>query len=884
MDDPETEDWLSKAKHRAAKPNILPYLEETGDIAEEQVQRIIDDPETEDWLAKKGNYTKSELKGILADPETQRWLAKKGSCIEDAPTNPSLVLEILDDPETEEWLAKRNECTSTAQTEASSAAAELPGSLARQPAPSVETQPGAYSGAPGEGLQRRDNLQFSHVGILPDVEAEVQENNEQLASLSREELAEAMPVQDDPLHDMEAQLVDMAAVERRLTEAKKTKRRQLLGMALFLLVLLVAIALVFVTQKQDEKAGLLLSPTAAPTAVQSQFPSFAPSGALDALMEGLPKSTLASLESISTPQWRAFNWLDNHPNITDVEEWRKQQLFALVTFFYAIGGEAWPQGVKDEWLRHDKLECFWYSSMFGQMGEDGKLIENTAYQDKGWGDPCNEKNEFQNLGFFLFDMSQQKAQLPPEITLLTSLRSINLAWNDINGTLAEFLPHGLDQCSNLTHLSLQGNYLTGAMPSQLGQVTSMTHLDFRLNELTGPVPSELGLMTNLSLLDIGQNNLTDPVPSELGLMEKITVLFLNRNMITGPIPSDLGQLTSMQGLSLADNRLTGRIPSVLRDIVVLSMDSNSITGSIPSQLGQMNATWLHLSSNRLTGLVPSELALMTILKTLELTNNLLTGTVPLELGDLAANGSLLTLNLANNSLSGSIPEALCSLGLFGMSGWNGLLFDCSNQLCGCCWCPCPGINYTGECQSHSSQFQPSEDDEDWPGAFPSRPNAVTINARTDEYPEEITLEWSTLEGTGLWQTLDTHQPANATSIHSYTELVDTDNLYRVQIIDAYGDGTCCGSGLGWFTITSSTPSNDHTEGSVIWEATGDALESSLDVYIRIDSNGTAQEVAYAFLEEEDNVIGDNITLSVMPDALMWTPTNSSTGNVEDTMG
>lgn len=177
----------------------------------------------------------------------------------------------------------------------------------------------------------------------------------------------------------------------------------------------------------------------------------------------------------------------------------------------------------------------------------------------------------------------------------------------------------------------------------------------------------------------------------------------------------------------------------------------------------------------------------------------------------------------------------------------GLSCDCNEKLCGCCWCPCSGDNYSDICPLHPLTFEPSEDDEDCPGEFSASFNnsvAITINIRTDDYPEDTTFQWSIKEESGLREILDDQSPTNASAVNNYTHDIDAESLYRLQLFDGYGDGTCCESGLGWFTMTSSTPSDEHDEGSVVREVTGDDLVSSLDVFIWVDSQGNALVLQY----------------------------------------
>lgn len=138
--------------------------------------------------------------------------------------------------------------------------------------------------------------------------------------------------------------------------------------------------------------------------------------------------------------------------------------------------------------------------------------------------------------------------------------------------------------------------------------------------------------------------------------------------------------------------------------------------------------------------------------------------------------------------------------------------------------------------------------EEWPGQFPTPPagngsNAITINIRTDDYPEETSFEWSRrdVEEPSLWGIiLESGNLTDSHSLHSYTMEVEPDSLYRFLILDSFGDGIA----NGWITITNSTPSILHFGGSVIWEAPGDLLVSFLDVFVWVDPDGHTHNVEY----------------------------------------
>lgn len=89
---------------------------------------------------------------------------------------------------------------------------------------------------------------------------------------------------------------------------------------------------------------------------------------------------------------------------------------------------------------------------------------------------------------------------------------------------------------------------------------------------------------------------------------------------------------------------------------------------------------LLLNTNQLVGSLPTELGLLHLLEDLRVQDNVLLGdSIPSEVSALAPLGYLQRMNLKNTSLVGTVSEELCTIPF--------MLFDCSDDLCGCeCEC------------------------------------------------------------------------------------------------------------------------------------------------------------------------------------------------------
>ena len=188
----------------------------------------------------------------------------------------------------------------------------------------------------------------------------------------------------------------------------------------------------------------------------------------------------------------------------------------------------------------------------------------------------------------------------------TPQRVTNLRlWNEsLNGTI----PAELSRLTGLKALYLAFNQLTGTIPAELGTMTGLTHLGLMNNRLTGQIPAELRNLTDLRQFALQNNQLTGTIPAWLGSLPQLRILNLQGNRMTGPIPAELGRLSELWQLLIFGNQLTGTIPAELGNLNLLQevrLDDNQLTGSIPSSFSSLTKlTLLYLAGNTLTGCIP----------------------------------------------------------------------------------------------------------------------------------------------------------------------------------------------------------------------------------------------------------------------------------------
>ena len=141
------------------------------------------------------------------------------------------------------------------------------------------------------------------------------------------------------------------------------------------------------------------------------------------------------------------------------------------------------------------------------------------------------------------------------------------------------------------------------MPVQIGMLTDLQHLILRGNQLTGNIPVEIRTLTNLITFDLGFNNLTGTIPSQIGQLLNLEYLFIGSgSLLTGTIPPELGQLTKLKIIALDENQLSGALPEGfgnLHDLNLLFLQGNQLS-SLPDLSSLENLNLLNCSNNHLT--------------------------------------------------------------------------------------------------------------------------------------------------------------------------------------------------------------------------------------------------------------------------------------------
>ncbi|XP_011010638.1 PREDICTED: LRR receptor-like serine/threonine-protein kinase GSO1 [Populus euphratica] len=301
----------------------------------------------------------------------------------------------------------------------------------------------------------------------------------------------------------------------------------------------------------------------------------------------------------------------------------------------------------------------------------GSCDLNGTLPAQGW---C----ELKNLEEVDLSGNNLKGVLPPCLGNLSSLRSLDLSYNQLEGNIAS---SHLSHLTQLGYLSVSNNYFQ--VPISFGSFMNLSNLKFIVcdsNELIA-APSSQPLVPKFQLLLFRASNCT-PKPLEAGFpnflhsQHDLVVVDLSHNKFVGqPFPSWLFENnTKLNRLYLRDTSITGplQLPQhPTPSLQTVDMSSNNIHGQVARNICSIFPRLKNfmMANNSLTGCIPPCFGNMSCLQYLDLSNNHMSCEL-LEHNLPTVGSSLWFLKLSNNSFNGRLPPSV-----FNMTDLHYLLLD-----------------------------------------------------------------------------------------------------------------------------------------------------------------------------------------------------------------
>ncbi|KAL0759754.1 hypothetical protein Bca101_075904 [Brassica carinata] len=210
-------------------------------------------------------------------------------------------------------------------------------------------------------------------------------------------------------------------------------------------------------------------------------------------------------------------------------------------------------------------------------------------------------NKTCHITHFILKTFSLPGRLPPELSKLQYLESIDLCLNYLYGSI----PMEWASLPYLKSISVCANRLSGDIPKGLGKFINLTQLILEANQFSGVIPKELGNLVNLEGLELYASGLREPIPDSIFRLENLVDLRISdttaglrqfphivskslkylvlRNLnLTGPIPTTIWGLPKLTTLDLSFNRLTGEILADAAAPKFTYLAGNKLSGKIES--------------------------------------------------------------------------------------------------------------------------------------------------------------------------------------------------------------------------------------------------------------------------------------------------------------
>ncbi|CAB9506900.1 Leucine Rich Repeat [Seminavis robusta] len=314
----------------------------------------------------------------------------------------------------------------------------------------LESLPGAYAvaptptGIPAEVDTNRDVLiqqtsGSSHTVALDEDPTAVDVPNHN----HDHDLAVANMVPEDTLQSTvdlpQAQGFDAVESDRRRARRAKQFQTKVFSVSCFVLIVIVVIlvAVVLTRSKEVELPSDDLDLEENDLEPATEIPSPAPTTLRSNILALLPQDTITILkEDPKSPQSKALEWLlEDVQYLAHYEDQRIVQKFALVTLFYATDGHRWTTNTS--WLSHHVHECNWFKHQsFSLRDFRSKFFPGyfKEFKNISGAPSChNDTGLYQHLWL---DQNNLVGSIPEELFLLTSLKTLSIGRNRIEGTIS----------------------------------------------------------------------------------------------------------------------------------------------------------------------------------------------------------------------------------------------------------------------------------------------------------------------------------------------------------------------------------------------------------------------------------------------------------------
>lgn len=103
----------------------------------------------------------------------------------------------------------------------------------------------------------------------------------------------------------------------------------------------------------------------------------------------------------------------------------------------------------------------------------------------------------------------------------------------------------------VTEIALRGKGLKGPLPDSLSMLKSLRSVDLSNNSFEGSLPGSWSNLSSLETCDLSNNRLAGPLPPTYSSWSALQNLDLHRNQLTGPLPATWTSMNMLQVCQLS---------------------------------------------------------------------------------------------------------------------------------------------------------------------------------------------------------------------------------------------------------------------------------------------------------------------------------------------
>jgi Leucine-rich repeat (LRR) protein len=218
-----------------------------------------------------------------------------------------------------------------------------------------------------------------------------------------------------------------------------------------------------------------------------------------------------------------------YKRISDVRPSDKQ---FLADFFNSTGGHRWRNkfgwiGQKRTIVKPELKVLSGNAALYGGVYAERDRVERFEKSGDGCTGPLVESvGQLTGCKFLTLNCNRLKGRIPSTLRYLSSLESLHLSANRLEGALDH---RTLESLTSLRVLNLSFNKLEGILPDAFESMPFLRELNLSGNKFSGSLPQSMSKLQELEILKLYNNNFDGNLPEWIANLTKLQFVNISQN-------------------------------------------------------------------------------------------------------------------------------------------------------------------------------------------------------------------------------------------------------------------------------------------------------------------------------------------------------------------